>query len=231
MSTTLTEDIKKEPLNPPETTQTAADLIRQLGGIPLERIRIRPPIGTATEQDVIDIEAYENRFFELLDGVLVEKAMGFRESMLAAVIIRFLGNFVADRNLGLVTGSDGMMRLAPGLVRYPDVAFISWATLKGRVPTVPVPDVAPDLAIEVLSASNTDAEMQRKLREFFGAGTRLAWLIDPETRTAAVYTTPGQMVLLTEAGTLDGGSVLPGFTLPLKQLFAELDRSGAVEIK
>ncbi len=129
-------------------TWNLADLIEHLGRIPPERIRAYPPPGTATEKDVIDIEARENRLYELIDGVLVEKAMGFRESFLAVDLARHLGNFAIGHNLGIVTGADGTVRLAAGLVRIPDVAFVSWDRLPNRkVPREPIPDLAPDLAV------------------------------------------------------------------------------------
>ncbi len=160
--------------------------------------------------------------------VLVEKPMSYRESMLAFALGAFLRVFVLPRNLGIVTGEAGMMQLFPGLVRIPDVAFASWDRFPDRrVPTEPVPLLVPDLAAEILSGSNTKAEMQRKVQEYFTAGVRLVWLVDPETRTVAVYTAPDQPPnLLTDRQTLDGGAVLPGFTLPLSDLFGELDRQG-----
>jgi Uma2 family endonuclease len=204
---------------------TLADLLDRLGGVSPSRVRFRPAPGTATEADVLEIERRENRLFELVDGVLVEKAMGYIESLLAIEIARLIKNFVLPGNLGLVSGSDGMMRLFSGLVRIPDVAFASWDRFPDRkVPNVPIPDLVPDLAVEVLSESNTDAEMTLKVSEYFSAGVRLVWLVDPETRTVAVYSAPNVVVLLHEHDTLDGGTVLPGFSLPLGDLFAELDR-------
>ena len=83
-----------------------------------------------------------------------------------------------------------MMRIAPGLVRIPDVSFICWDRLPGREsPREPIPDLAPDLAVEVLSEGNTKAEMARKVREYFEAGVKLVWLIDPKKRTARVFST------------------------------------------
>src|SRR3989475_12302594 len=93
------------------TIETLADLLEQLGGIVPERVRFRPPPGTATEQDVLAVEAHEDRLCELVDGVLVEKAMGWRESLLASVLITLLSNFVRPRNLGLVTGEAGKVRV------------------------------------------------------------------------------------------------------------------------
>ncbi|ETW94893.1 MAG: hypothetical protein ETSY2_48975, partial [Candidatus Entotheonella gemina] len=147
------------------TLATLADLLDHLGGIAPDRIRLHPAPGTATEDDMLRANEQHESLYELVDGVLVEKAMGFRESLLAAALIVVLDGFVRQRNLGLVTAPDGMIRLAAGLVRIPDVAFISWERLpQRRVPTVPIPDLAPDLAVEVLSAGNTPREMARKCR-------------------------------------------------------------------
>jgi Uma2 family endonuclease len=95
------------------------------------------------------------------------------------------------------------------------------------VPTEPIPGLAPDLIVDVLSESNTDAEMGRKRREYFTAGIRLAWFVDPVARTVTVYTAVDQSTLLHAAHTLDGGAVLPGFGLPLQEPFDELDRQGS----
>jgi Uma2 family endonuclease len=87
------------------------------------------------------------------------------------------------------------------------------------VPRKKVLPVAPDLAVEVLSESNTRREMARKLGEYFQGGTRLVWYIDPATRTADMFTSPTQVVKVTDAGFLDGGDVLPGFQVRLKDVF------------
>src|SRR5688500_13960757 len=79
-----------------EEIVTLADLLVRLGGVPLDRIRFRPTPGTAVEQDVIDLHDRENRLFELVDGVLVEKPMGYMESRIAALIIQLLGSFVEE---------------------------------------------------------------------------------------------------------------------------------------
>ena len=212
-------------ISPP--IKTLADLLDRLGGVPLNRIRFRPSIGGATVQDVIDIRRQEGKLCELVDGVLLEKVMGLIESALAGLLIEVLRAFVVPRNLGIVTGPDGTVELMSGLVRIPDVAFISWDRLPGRrYPTAPIPQLAPNLAVEVLSRSNTPGEMAAKRQDYFTAGVELVWEIDPDVRTAAVYTSATDVTTLTETDTLDGGAVLPGFTLPLRDLFAELDRHG-----
>jgi Uma2 family endonuclease len=200
-----------------------ADLLQSLGGISPERVRLDPPPGTATEQDVLDIEAKENRLFELVDGVLVEKAMGFWESVLATAIAAALRAFVIPRKLGVVAGADGMVRLFPhiSLIRMPDVVYVSNARLPAGKRR-PVPQLAPDLAVEVLSEGNTIAEMRRKRREYFKAGVRLVWIVNPKTRTIDVYTKVENPVTFREGQLLDGGDVLPGFMLDVTTLFAEL---------
>jgi Uma2 family endonuclease len=83
--------------------------------------------------------------------------------------------------------------------------------------------IAPHLAVEVLSPHNTKAEMNRKLVEYFDRGVQLVWYVDPRTRTVAVYTSPRRPKTLSESQTLDGGTVLPGFSVPVAQIFAELE--------
>jgi Uma2 family endonuclease len=173
-------------LSPPPI-ETLADLLDRLGGIPLERIRFRPYPGTATEADVLTaLEASRKRLCELIEGVLVEKAVGYTESLLASYLIVLLDAFVRPGNRGLVTAPDGTIRLWPGRVRIPDVAFFSWDRLPGcRRPAESIPTLAPDPAVEILSVSNTAAEMRLKRQDYFQAGVRLIW-VDPTARTVSV---------------------------------------------
>jgi Uma2 family endonuclease len=212
-------------ISPP--IKTLADLLNRLGGVPLERIRFRPSPGTATVQDVIEIQKQEGKLCELVEGVLLEKTVGYNESSLAVFLAGLLNAFVVPRNLGLVTGPDGTVELMADLVRIPDVAFTHWDRLPGRRrPTAPVPRLAPNLAVEVRSRSNTPGEMAVKRQDYFTAGVDLVWEIDPVARRVSVYTSPTQVTTLEPADILDGGTVLPGFTLPVQELFAELDRHG-----
>jgi Uma2 family endonuclease len=213
----------------PLVLENFGELLERLGHIPPERIRLRPPPGTATEADLLlTMEEPRKRICELIDGVLVEKPMGYGESVLAVALIELLNAFVRPRNLGLVTGPDGTIRLWAGRVRVPDVAFFSWERLPGRQrPREPIPTLSPDLAVEILSTSNTVAEMRRKRQEYFQAGVAVVWEIDPDARQVAVYETADSVrATLTQADTLDGSPVLQGFTLSLHALFAELDRQG-----
>ena len=210
-------------IEPAVGTWTAADLVERFGAIPLRRIRHDPTPGTATERDVIEIHDREDRLYELIDGVLLEKTVGTYESYLAVLLSHLLCSFVQEHDLGIVLGADGMMRLAPGLVRIPDVSFVSWDRLPNRkIPREPIADLAPDLAIEVISKSNTPQEMERKLRDYFFAQVGAVWYVyHAPRREVHVYLSPEERTVLSEQQTLDGGDVLPGFTLPLPSLFAE----------
>jgi Uma2 family endonuclease len=174
---------------------------------------------------VLEAEEKYGKLCELVDATLVEKTVGLKESLIAGYLVRKLGNYVEDHTLGEVAGADGTIKLLPGMVRIPDVAYFA----RNKIPTEAVlddaiPELYPDLAVEVLSPNNTKREMQRKLKDYFFAGVRLVWYVDPETRTVEVYTAPDQVTRLTEADTLTGDPVLPGFTLPVAAVFA---RGGA----
>jgi Uma2 family endonuclease len=210
----------------PREVVTMADLLDQLGDIAPERIRLQPLPGTATVQDVVNIERRENRFFELVDGVLVEKIMGHPESRIAAALILALGKYLEQNDIGTVSGEGGMFRFPANLVRIPDVAFARWDRFTDEDFEEAVPEIVPDLAVEVLSEGNTPGEMSRKLREYFHAGVRLVWFVDPRTKAVTVFTSPSRSKVISATGTLDGGKVLPGFSLPVASLFASFKRRG-----
>jgi len=118
-----------------------------------------------------------------------------------------------------------MLKLAPGLVRAPDISFILWDHFPGgKLVPEPVPNIAPDLAVEVLSAGNTIPEMERKLREYFAAGSQLVWLVEPKTRTVRVFTSPTEYREFDDTETLDGGALLPRFTLSIHEWFSRAAR-------
>src|SRR6516162_2776333 len=128
-----------------DTPPTLQDLVERLGKIPLSRVLMDPPPGRATEADLLEAERRYHRLYELVDGTLVEKGMGYPESMLALALAGFLRAYVNPRNLGVVSGADGFVRLFPGLVRIPDVAFASWERFPDRkIPKEPIPSLAPD---------------------------------------------------------------------------------------
>lgn len=205
---------------------TASEVIAHFGDISIARIRTNPPPGEATEADVIELHDRHDKLCELVDGTLVEKAMGWKESELAIIIASLLRTFAAENRLGKVLGSDGMIRLAPEHIRIPDVAFISKERFAGRTlkPSA-FWELGCDLAVEVISPGNTRREMERKLADYFAAGVAVVWLVYPKTREVVVYTSPAHSKTLRGDDALDGGTLLPGFSASLAQLFAELDRT------
>lgn len=161
---------------------SVADLLKDLGNISPERIRLHPHPGKATEKDVTSIHRKEKRLYELVDGVLVEKIMGYSESALAGYFLHVLLTFLDNHDLGMVAGADGAVRLDANLVRIPDVSFVSWDRLPEKVwPAEATLEFMPDLAIEVVSEGNTKDEMKRKVRDYLDAGCRLLWLVDPRS--------------------------------------------------
>ena len=201
-----------------------SERLEELGSISALRVRNEPPPGHATIADLVQVNQ-SGSHCELIDGILVEKAMGWSESLIAGVLIELLRQFLRKHNLGVISGPDGFMEILPALVRGPDVAFVSWNRLPdGKIPTTPVPQVVPDLAIEVLSTGNTFMEMSRKRHEYFHAGVRLVWMVDPRERTVAVYTSASEYQILDESQMLIGHDVLPGLEIRLAEVFAELDR-------
>lgn len=204
---------------------TVEELLDSLGGVPAGRVRFDPVPGTATEKDVIRLYQDHKRLYELIDGTLVEKAMGSKESFIAGILIQALRNLNDQLgNLGMVLGEAGTIRLMKSLVRIPDVSFTRWEKLPSRkVPAEAIPELTPDLAVEVLSKTNTRAEMARKLKEYFMSGVRLVWFINPRARTARSFTSPDDVTEIGPDGALDGGDVLPGFRLPIAQLFADVE--------
>jgi Uma2 family endonuclease len=211
--------------DPKKKFLSIADAQERLGHIPQSRIRSVPGPGTATVQDLLDSSITEGRLCELVDGILVEKGMGFREGFLGMWIGTLLNMYLQEDNLGLVAGADGMIRFKLDLVRVPDVSFIRWDSVDDpdviENPAGAFLEVPPDLAVEVLSPSNTAREMEIKLEEYAKAGVKLVWYVDPERKEVDVYPkgNPRRKKTLGVRDTLDGGDVLPGFEVPVAKLF------------
>jgi hypothetical protein len=200
-------------------------LLERLGAVPPERVRMRPFPGAATEEDLLAAEREpRKRLCELVDRVLVEKPMGARESLLASLLVLLIGPFARAKKLGRVLGEGGMLRLFPGLVRIPDVSFISRRQLGGRkFPDRPLPDLFPDLAVEVLSRGNTREEMKRKLREYFRSGAAPSGSSTRRPGRRGSTPLPKTSGGSARSSRSTGGDVLPGFSLPLKTLFELAD--------
>ncbi len=201
--------------------QTVAELVERLDGVPTERIRIVPTPGTATEADLLALVEGPGIACELVDGTLVEKPMGQYESRLAFTVGFFIKLFLRETGLGGTVGTaDGPYQVEASRFRMPDVVYVSAERLpEPPEDRKPIGDWAPDLAVEVLSESNTKNEMDRKLLEYFAAGVRLVWYVDPPSRVVRVFTSTDAANDLGENDILRGGEVLPGFELSVRELF------------
>jgi Uma2 family endonuclease len=207
-----------------------ADLLHDLGDVDASRVRMNPRPGSATLDDLIAAnESKERPICEWVDGTLVEKVMGFHESTIENILIFEFELYLRSNDIGMTAGPDGVMRILPGIGRAPDVTFIRWESLPGGKPPArsdKVPAVVPDLVVEVLSASNRPREVARKREEYFRAGVKLVWEIDPETRSAKAFTSLTDMEPIPANGTLDAGDVMLGFQLSLRAVFDRAERRG-----
>jgi Uma2 family endonuclease len=162
----------------------------------------------------------ENRRLALGDGVIVDMASFTPINTVTAMRIgHFLNAFVIPRDLGYMTGADGGFKLSEKRVRQPDVSFISKAHI-GKLPNGF--NLAPDLAVEIVSP---DEDIFKKAREYFQAGTQMVWVVYSDERMGYVMTPQEDGALLSvpfdENAVLDGGAVLPGFTLPVRDSYPQ----------
>lgn len=160
--------------------------------------------------------------WELIDGELVPVTpSGLESSSLGHRIGRIVGNFVDVHGLGMMTGADGGYVLFPdrATIRVPDVAFIRQDRLPPKGERSRFPRLAPDLAIEVLSPSDSTSEVIAKLEMYQESGIPLIWIVDPQKTTITIIATGKPTVVLRPGDTLDGGDVLPGFSVPVAEIF------------
>ena len=159
---------------------------------------------------------------ELIRGVLIEKVPTFGKH--GEVVTRFgigIGNHVLPSQLGRIFGSDAGVQLErnPDTVREPDVGFISAERMPLEIEANSYFDVVPELVVEVASPSETRAAVQEKAAMWLSFGVVLVWVAHPDDRTVDVYRPDSPVVTLTENDNLIGEPVLPGFTLPVRQVF------------
>ena len=160
---------------------------------------------------------------ELMRGKLVVKELfSPAHGILCADIWAAIRAFVETCDLGLVfgTGTGFVIGQNPDSVMDIDVAFVSHERFREVNDLDSFIPFAPDLAVEVMSPSNTTREMEEKVALYFGAGARAVWVFNPKKKTAAVYVSPSDVRVLNEQETLEGGEVLPGFRLELSKLFS-----------
>jgi Uma2 family endonuclease len=169
---------------------------------------------------------YIHMRLELSEGrLIVMSPASWKHGGYTSLLLRLVGNFVDEHDLGMTTGAETGYILFkspdPDLrdtVRAPDVGFIAKHRLPDELPERGYVPFAPDLAIEVISPNDDAEDIHRKVAEYLKSGTRLIWLFYPNAETVGVYN--GQRFQSLERGdTLDGGDVLPGFRLPLTEIF------------
>ena len=173
---------------------------------------------------------HEEGLCELVHGEIIrEPPPGEAHGWIAGNVFGPLWWFVREHRLGRVYSTEAGFVLArdPDTVRAPDVAFVSAERLDAEVRRGPYFERAPDLAVEVVSPSNRQRELRAKIRELLAAGSRAVWVIDPSSRTVTVHRpdpapgpVPGRRPeILTETDTVDGGPAVPGFRLPVREIF------------
>jgi len=161
--------------------------------------------------------------YELVKGKLYEMPpAGGRHGSIAMTMGSLLSNYVRANRLGHVFAAETgfILRREPDTVRAPDASFVAKDRLPpGELPTGYI-ELAPDLAVEVVSPSETTSDVQEKASSWLKAGTKLVWTIDPATGIVTVYSSTGDVQRLSEEDNLDGGDVLPGFVCSIHELFA-----------
>jgi Uma2 family endonuclease len=180
------------------------------------------PLGTATPVTDEELQRLprDGRKYELVDGEIRVSPAGMRHGQVAVRLVVRLGAHVAEKNLGEVLDSSTGYRLPGGNVRSPDVSFVQAARLPGGIVPKGFGELAPDLAVEILSPEDDPRALLDKVGEYLKAGVRLVWVIDPEIGGAAAYRSLTAVQRIGKGGNLDGEDVVPGFSCPLAALLA-----------
>lgn len=201
---------------------TLVDLANRFGEIPPTRICMDPPPGEATEADLLHFSDHCDRMFELVDGTLIEKTTGNFESLVAMYIATAIANYQKTQPIGIVLGPDGQLKIKPETIRVPDVSFITRERLKASdFRQTPITSVSPNLAVEVISPSNSKREMNDKLAEYFATGTEEVWYVYTDKRELHRFTAIDAYQVLKETETLTLQTLLPGFSLSIASIFVD----------
>lgn len=162
--------------------------------------------------------------WELIDGELVEMSPSADEpSSIGATITGMLWSFARPRRLGRIYNAEGGFVLFPerATVRAPDVAFVRAERMPRGEARKHFPRLAPDLVVEVLSPSDPISELLVKVQMYQESGVQLVWVVDPDLETITIIAPNQPITILSITDHLDGGDVLPGFTVPVSEIFAE----------
>lgn len=166
-------------------------------------------------EDFLPIFESRDGWCELVDGEVVEVSPGmFPHNRIRDRLLRVLADFVERHALGIVI-SEQPFQLAASTVRFPDVAFV---TAGRALPPKGFPQDAPDLAVEIISPSNTLREMERKVSDYFAAGSKRVWLIYPEEREVYIHGASG-VARKSGDNLLEDAELLPGFSATVASIF------------
>ena len=183
----------------------------------------RTALVTATELPALSSRlSVEGKRTELVRGdLIVMTPAGGRHGQVAHRVGLVIGNHVLDRNLGRVFAAETgfLLQRDPDTVRAPDAAFVAGERLGTGEVAAGFLEMAPDLAVEVVSPGDCATAVQAKVDDWLAAGTRLVWVVDAETRTVIVHRPGGAVVVVPEAGTLDGAPVLSDYSVRVRDLF------------
>jgi len=181
------------------------------------------PEGTFTIEEFQRLPL-EGRRWELLDGAVVQmEPHGMDTSALTASITFAIGRHVRESNLGVVYGAGCGFRSWPGkeTVRVTDASFTRYDRLPADRNPHDFPHWAPDLTVEVFSPFERMATVIGRVAMFLQAGTRQVWLVNPTSQIVTIFYPEAPLTSLGADDTLDGGDVLPGFSIPVAEIFAE----------
>ena len=176
-----------------------------------------------TDEELLALPKDGNKY-EVLQGILTTSPAGFTHEFIGVRLIVALDNFVRSHKLGAVLGSSLGCWMENRDFLSPDVSFIAKERIRGeKNPGEKFFDGAPDLVVEVLSPGDRNKLRYDKLVDYFANGSRLVWVVNPKQRDVLIYHSPENHEILREGDVISGESVLPGFTLPVSELFAELN--------
>ncbi len=173
-----------------------------------------------TAEQLLQMPAMEH--CELVRGEIIKMSpTGLEHGRVANRISVRLGVYVEEHQLGIVATAEAGFQIGhdPDTVLAPDVAFLTSAALL-KTPTAGFFDGPPDLAVEVLSPNDRAGQVLSKIQEWLNAGCRMVWLVDPSTRTVTVYHERRSAQILGKEDMLSGDDLLPGFSVPVAELFA-----------
>lgn len=171
----------------------------------------------ATEADLLRAPK-DGHKYELVDGEIRVSPGGARHGQVSLRLAAELHRFVTERRLGHAFDSSTGFRLPGGNVRSPDASVVVSGRLANERPPDDFADLAPDLAVEVVSPGDSPRHVLDKVGEYLQAGVRLVWVIDPKRESAAVYRSLTDVHELRPDDALDGADVVPGFSVTIADL-------------